>query len=161
MTSQEAPLLTIHTDGACLGNPGPGGWAAVLVYGDTRKEISGGFSRTTNNRMEILAVIMALEALNRPSRGTLYSDSKYFLDALNKGWLKNWKRNGWKTAAKKPVKNRDLWMRLDPLLQKHDLELKWVKGHSGDPENERCDELAKAAAMAAGLLPDPGYEGAG
>jgi ribonuclease HI len=158
VSANKAPQLTIHTDGACLGNPGPGGWAAVLVYGDTRKELSGGFARTTNNRMELTAVIMALESLTKPSRGVLYSDSKYFLDALNQGWLAKWKRNGWKTAAKKPVKNRDLWMRLDPLLEKHDLELKWVKGHSGDPENERCDELAKAAAMAAGLAADPGYE---
>jgi ribonuclease HI len=151
--------LTIHTDGACLGNPGPGGWAAILSYGGTRKELSGGHSLTTNNRMELLAVIKALEALKRPSSGTLYSDSRYFLDALDKGWLENWKKRGWKTADKKPVKNRDLWTRLDPLLQKHDLELKWVKGHSGDPDNERADELAKAAAMAAGLTPDQGYPG--
>jgi len=149
--------LTIHTDGACLGNPGPGGWAAVLKYGDTTKELSGGHAATTNNRMELMAVIKALESLKRPTQGVLYSDSKYFLDALNKGWLKNWKRNGWKTAAKKPVKNRDLWVILDPLLAEHNLELKWVKGHSGDPANERCDELAKAAANAPGLTPDPGY----
>lgn len=158
MTNSRDKRLIIHTDGACLGNPGPGGWAATLTYGDSRKELSGGYARTTNNRMELLAVIQALEALKKPSKGELYSDSKYFLDALNKGWLKNWKRNGWKTAAKKPVKNRDLWMRLDPLLAEHDLELKWVKGHSGDQENERCDELAKAAALADGLTPDPGYE---
>lgn len=158
MTSNTNNRLTIHTDGACLGNPGPGGWAAILQYGGTTKELSGGHSRTTNNRMELMAVIEALKALKHPSSGTLHSDSKYFLDALGKGWLANWKRNGWKTASKKPVKNRDLWMILDPLLANHNLELKWVKGHAGDPGNERADELAKAAAMAEGLTPDPGYD---
>ena len=148
-------MITIFTDGSCLGNPGPGGWGAVLLFDGERKEISGGFSGTTNNRMELTAVIEALSVLTRPCKISLHSDSKYFLDAIRQGWLKNWKRNGWKTAAKKPVKNQDLWLRLDPLLAIHDIDYVWVKGHSGNPENERCDILARTEAGKPGLPKDP------
>lgn len=153
----DRPSVVIHTDGSCLGNPGPGGWAAVLVCGDKRKELSGGYRSTTNNRMELMAVIEALSALKESCAVELHSDSQYFLHALTKGWLKNWKKNGWKTAAKKPVKNRDLWMRLDPLLAAHDIDYRWVKGHSGNPENERCDDLARREAGKPGLPPDEGF----
>ncbi|SKA63829.1 ribonuclease HI [Desulfobaculum bizertense] len=147
----------IHTDGSALGNPGPGGWGAVLRYKDNYKEISGGFKNTTNNRMELTAVIEALQALTRPCDVVLYSDSKYFLDAIRKGWLKNWLKNGWKTAGKKPVKNKDLWQKIIPLIEKHSIQYEWVKGHSGNPDNERCDILAKEAAQLPGLPKDPGF----
>jgi len=150
--------ITIHTDGSCLGNPGPGGWAAVLVCDGIRTELSGGYRLTTNNRMELMAVIEALSTLPGPSKLALHSDSQYFLHALTKGWLKNWKKNGWKTAAKKPVKNRDLWLLLDPLLATHDINYCWVRGHSGNAENERCDILAKRAASQRGLPEDTGFE---
>lgn len=156
--TNDCGVVTIHTDGSCLGNPGPGGWACVLTYGKERKEFSGGYRLTTNNRMELMAVIEALNRLTRPCKVVLHSDSQYFLHALTKGWLKNWKKNGWKTAAKKPVKNQDLWMSLDPLLAKHDIKYCWVKGHSGDPENERCDVLARREAGKRGLPVDPGFE---
>lgn len=145
------------TDGSCLGNPGPGGWAAILEYNGTRKELSGGFRLTTNNRMEILAAVEALAALTRPCTVELYTDSRYLRDAVEKNWLGNWKRNGWKTAAKKPVKNQDLWLRLMELLARHKVRLHWVAGHSGHPENERCDELARAEAQKPGLPPDQGF----
>jgi len=147
----------VYTDGACLGNPGPGGWAAVLLYKNARKELSGGFSETTNNRMELLAVIKALSAFTRPCTVTLYTDSKYLSDAVTKGWLDRWQENSWKTAAKKPVKNQDLWQRLIPLLDRHQVEFKWVRGHSGNTENERCDVLAKQAAEQPGLPRDQGF----
>lgn len=147
----------IHTDGSALGNPGPGGWGAVLRYKDNCKEISGGFKNTTNNRMELTAVIEALQALTRPCDVVLYSDSKYFLDAIRKGWLKNWLKNGWKTAGKKPVKNKDLWQKIIPLIEKHSIQYEWVKGHSGNPDNERCDILAKEAAQLPELPKDPGF----
>ncbi len=153
----DAKQVTAYTAGACLGNPGPGGYGAVLLFGDTRRELSGGFSPTTNNRMELLAVIEALSALKQACRVELYTDSKYVRDAIEKGWLNGWKRNGWKTAAKKPVKNRDLWTRLSPLLEAHDVRFHWVRGHSGVPENERCDALASAEARKAGLPRDEGY----
>ncbi len=148
--------VTVHTDGACLGNPGPGGWAAVLQYGETRKELSGGFILTTNNRMETLAVIEALASLKYPCRVDLYTDSRYVRDAVEAGWLAGWQRNGWKTSGKKPVKNQDLWQRLLPLLRTHEVRLHWLRGHAGHPENERCDRLARAAAQGRGLPPDPG-----
>jgi ribonuclease HI len=151
--------VQLFTDGACLGNPGPGGWAAILRWNDHEKELAGGYSRTTNNRMEILAAIEGLAALTRPCEVELFTDSKYLMDAIEKGWLRGWKRNGWKTSAKKPVKNQDLWVRLDPLLARHTVRWHWVRGHSGHPENERCDALAKAAAQAAGLPVDEGYGG--
>jgi ribonuclease HI len=132
----------IYTDGACSGNPGPGGWGAVLRYGDVVKELHGGERSTTNNRMELLAAISALEALTRPVRVQLYTDSRYVLDGITK-WLPGWQRNGWQTAAKKPVKNVDLWQRLVAAMAPYDITWHWVKGHNGDPGNERADELAR------------------
>jgi ribonuclease HI len=136
--------VEIFTDGACSGNPGPGGWGAILRYKGTEKELSGGEALTTNNRMELMAAIAALEALNRPSSVRLTTDSVYVRDGISK-WLHNWKRNGWKTAAKKPVKNDDLWRRLDAAQAPHTIEWLWIKGHAGHIENERCDALARAA----------------
>lgn len=134
----------IWTDGACSGNPGPGGWGAVLRYGDVEKEISGAEAATTNNRMELMAVIEALNALKKPTKVKLHADSKYVLDGVQK-WIHGWKKNGWKTADKKPVKNEDLWRALDAATQAHEIEWKWVKGHSDDVMNERADALARAA----------------
>lgn len=136
--------VEIFTDGACSGNPGPGGWGALLRYGDTERELAGGEAQTTNNRMELMAAIMALEALKRPTKATLTTDSVYVRDGITK-WLHNWKRNGWKTAAKKPVKNDDLWRRLDAAQAPHDIDWRWIKGHAGHAENERCDALARGA----------------
>ncbi|MEL7029539.1 MAG: ribonuclease HI [Pseudomonadota bacterium] len=133
--------IEAYTDGACSGNPGPGGWGVVLLSGERRKELKGGEADTTNNRMEMTAVIEALNALKSPSRLTLYTDSKYVKDGITQ-WLANWKRNGWKTASKKPVKNKDLWQALDAAHARHQVEWRWVKGHAGDPENERADRLA-------------------
>lgn len=134
--------IVIHTDGACRGNPGPGGWGALLEYRGRRRELYGGESETTNNRMELMAAIRALEALNRDNcRVILYTDSNYVRDGID-GWLAKWKRNGWKTAAKKPVKNADLWRRLDAAAQRHDVEWHWVKGHAGNHGNEAADTLA-------------------
>jgi ribonuclease HI len=132
----------IYTDGACSGNPGPGGWGAVLRYGTVVKELHGGDRATTNNRMELLAAISALEALSRPVSVQLYTDSKYVLDGITK-WLPGWQRNGWKTASKQPVKNVDLWQRLVAAMAPHQVSWHWVKGHAGDPGNERADELAR------------------
>lgn len=142
------PELFAYTDGACSGNPGPGGWGALLVAreGDAvvkERALSGGEAETTNNRMELLAAIAALEALERPSKITIVTDSAYVKNGLT-GWITGWKRNGWKTAAKKPVKNEDLWRRLDEAAARHDVTWEWVKGHAGHPENERADELARA-----------------
>ena len=134
--------IEIWTDGACSGNPGPGGWGALLVMGDHRKELYGGEPETTNNRMEMMAAIEALNALKGPSKVVLNVDSTYVKDGLTK-WIKGWKKNGWKTAAKKPVKNQDLWQALDEACARHDITWKWVKGHAGDPGNERADELAR------------------
>ena len=134
--------VRIFTDGACSGNPGPGGWGAILQFGGTEKELSSGESLTTNNRMELMAAISALEALTRPCKVELYTDSNYVKDGITK-WIHGWKRNGWKTAAKKPVKNDELWKRLLAALEPHDVSWYWVKGHDGHPENERADELAR------------------
>jgi len=142
-----APDVVIHTDGACSGNPGPGGWGAVLRYRDTEKDLSGGEAATTNNRMEMMAAIMALEALKRPSKVELYTDSNYLRDGIMK-WIHGWKRNGWKTADKKPVKNVDLWQRLERAIERHDVTWHWVRGHAGHVENERADALARAAIAA-------------
>lgn len=139
--------VAIYTDGSCLGNPGPGGWGAILVYGNVEKELSGGEDDTTNNRMELLAAIIALEALKRPVAVTLTSDSSYLKDGITK-WIHGWKKNGWKTAAKKPVANQDLWQRLDAAIAPHQIQWQWVKGHAGHPMNERCDDLARQAAEA-------------
>lgn len=131
-----------HTDGACSGNPGPGGWGVVLDYKGTRKELCGGEAQTTNNRMELMAAISALEALTRPSAIEMHVDSSYVKDGITK-WIHGWKRNGWKTADKKPVKNAELWQRLDAALGKHKVSWHWVKGHAGHNDNERADELAR------------------
>ncbi len=136
--------IEIYTDGACSGNPGPGGWGTILRYGTTEKELSGGEGETTNNRMELMAVIKGLEALKEPCEVTLYSDSKYFIDSVEKGWVYGWQKKGWKKSDNKPALNVDLWERILPLLAKHAVKLVWVKGHSGHPENERCDQLAVA-----------------
>lgn len=136
--------VEIFTDGACSGNPGPGGWAAVLRYGDVEREIAGGEAHTTNNRMELMAAIAALEALKRPSRVVLHTDSRYVHDGIT-SWIRGWRRNGWRTADRKPVKNVELWQRLDAALARHDVAWQWVRGHAGHVENERVDALARAA----------------
>ena len=138
--------VNVYTDGACSGNPGPGGWGAVLEYKGVRKELSGGEAQTTNNRMEMTAVIRALEALTEPCHVILCSDSKYVIDALSKGWAKKWRSNGWKRSDKKPALNPDLWEQLLNACERHTMEYQWIKGHAGHPENERCDELAVAQA---------------
>ena len=142
MTAPSLPAVEIFTDGACSGNPGPGGWAALLRYRDVERELSGGEALTTNNRMEMTAAIMALEALKRPSTVRLFTDSMYLRDGITR-WIHGWKRNGWRTAERKPVKNADLWQRLDAALGRHNIEWHWVKGHAGHPENVRVDRLAR------------------
>jgi len=138
--------VEIFTDGACSGNPGAGGWGAILRYNNVQKELSGGNADTTNNRMELTAVISALEALKEPCNITLYTDSRYVMDGIEK-WISAWKQNGWRTSNKKaPVKNVELWQKLDALCLKHEIRWVWVKGHAGHPENERCDELARNEA---------------
>jgi ribonuclease HI len=134
-------VVEIYSDGACRGNPGPGGWGVLLRYDGREKELWGGEAATTNNRMELMAAIRALEALKRPSRVRLYTDSLYVMKGIST-WIRDWKRRGWRTADKKPVKNADLWRRLDEVAAKHDMEWHWVRGHAGHPENERADELA-------------------
>ena len=134
--------VEIFTDGACSGNPGPGGWGAVLRYGEIEKEISGGEENTTNNKMELTAVIEALSLLKEPCRVKLYSDSKYVCDALSLGWARGWKKRGWRKSDNKPALNSDLWDRLLALDDIHSIEVIWIKGHAGHPENERCDSLA-------------------
>jgi ribonuclease HI len=143
-TSQNNGMVHIFTDGACRGNPGPGGWGALLRYKGQEKSLKGAEPETTNNRMEMIAAISALEALKRPSEVRLTTDSKYLMDGVTQ-WLANWKKRGWKTSAKKPVKNEDLWRRLDALVQQHRIEWQWVKGHSGHDENEYVDQLANQA----------------
>jgi ribonuclease HI len=138
--------VTLVTDGACLGNPGPGGWAALLLYGKVEKMISGGMAATTNNQMEMTAVIEGLKALKEPCKVNVISDSRYIIDCFEKGWFDNWERNGWKTAANKPVKNRELWIDLAFQMDRHKINFTWVKGHSGHPENERVDEEAQKKA---------------
>ncbi len=140
--SNDKIRVVIYTDGACSGNPGPGGWGAILQFGDREKEMSGGEKETTNNRMELMAAISALEALNRPCSVFLYTDSSYVKDGITK-WIHGWKKNGWKTASRKPVKNTEHWQRLLTALKSHDVSWHWVKGHAGHPENERADELAR------------------
>jgi ribonuclease HI len=140
----QGPHVIVHTDGACSGNPGPGGWGAILTYGEHEKELKGGEPHTTNNRMELMAAIAALEALKKPSTVELHTDSKYVHDGISK-WIHGWKRNGWKTADKKPVKNMDLWQRLDAAIGQHDVHWRWVRGHAGHEMNERADRLAVAA----------------
>ncbi|GGY92536.1 MULTISPECIES: ribonuclease HI [Shewanella] len=152
----ELKQIEIFTDGSCLGNPGPGGYGAVLRYKQHTKELSGGFALTTNNRMELLAPIVALESLKEPCHVILTSDSQYMRQGITQ-WIHNWKRKGWVTSAKTPVKNVDLWQRLDKASEKHHIDWRWVKGHAGHPENERCDALAREAAEANPKTPDKGY----
>ena len=149
--------VVIYTDGACSGNPGPGGWGVVLRWQGNEKELYGGDPQTTNNRMELMAAIQALEALQRPAKVNLHTDSKYLLDGITK-WIQGWQRNGWLTSAKKPVKNDDLWRRLTEAMSPHEVTWEWVKGHAGDPGNERADELARRGIEeAAGVVrPGPG-----
>ncbi len=143
---EQMKSVEIYTDGACKGNPGPGGWGAILRYGSREKEISGGEKETTNNRMEINAVLMALMCLKEPCKVTLYSDSQYVCNAIKQGWAKKWQKNNWMRNKNEPALNSDLWEKLLKLLDVHDVEVVWVKGHAGHPENERCDRLAVAQA---------------
>ena len=142
-------ILNIYTDGACKGNPGIGGWGAILEYGNTKKEIKGYSIDTTNNIMELTAVIKALECLNRKCKIVITTDSNYVKNGIT-DWIKSWKNNGWKTAKKSPVKNKELWIKLDSLVANHDIDWKWIKGHSGHPQNERADELANEAIILKG-----------
>ncbi len=141
MTQMHDPEVTIYTDGACKGNPGPGGWGVLMIAGENRRELCGGESATTNNRMELTAAIEALRALKRPTRVRLFTDSKYVMQGIET-WIHGWKKNGWRTSDKKPVKNMDLWQSLDTLAAAQQVEWRWVKGHSGDPGNERADALS-------------------
>jgi ribonuclease HI len=156
MTERPPPTIEIYTDGACSGNPGPGGWGALLRYGTRTREISGAESGTTNNRMELMAAIAALEALKRPCRVHLHTDSTYLKDGITK-WIASWKARGWRTADKKPVKNQDLWQRLEAAIARHHVDWHWVRGHAGHPENERADALARDAIK--GLLGQGAYDG--
>lgn len=142
--SAQLPHVTIYTDGACSGNPGPGGWGAILTFGEHEKELKGGEVSTTNNRMELMAAISAVEALKGPCRVDLHTDSQYLRNGIT-SWIRTWKRNGWRTAEKKPVKNADLWRRLDAALATHDVRWHWVRGHAGHGMNERADDLAREA----------------
>ena len=155
----ESTNVEIYTDGACSGNPGPGGFGVVMMYGEKRLELSQGFRNTTNNRMELLSVIVALETLKRPCAVTVYSDSQYVVNAVTKRWVYDWQRRGWRRADKKPAQNVDLWQRLLPLLATHTVEFKWVRGHANNVENECCDRLAVAASQGTGLQDDVGYAG--
>ncbi|MEA5056000.1 MAG: ribonuclease HI [Anaerotignum propionicum] len=150
--------IVIYTDGACSGNPGAGGYGVVMLYGTARKELSGGYRKTTNNRMEVLAVIKGLEALKEPCAVKLYSDSKYVVDAIEKGWAKKWRSQGWMRNNKEKASNVDLWERLLALLEIHQVSFIWVKGHADNPENERCDQLARAAIQKNTLENDENYE---
>ena len=154
----DSDKITIYTDGACSGNPGPGGYGTVMQFGKHRNELSGGFRKTTNNRMELLAVIKGLQALNRPCQVTVFSDSKYIVDAVNKGWAKRWQANGWKRNKRERALNPDLWATLLKLLDTHQVNLQWIKGHAGNPGNERADALAVAASRSDNLAIDEGYE---
>ncbi len=156
MTEKKAKI-TIYTDGACSGNPGPGGYGIVLLYGKKRQELSGGYKLTTNNRMELMAAIVGLEQLEFPSIVTLYTDSKYIVDAVTKGWAKRWRDNGWKRNKKDKAMNPDLWGKLLDLCDKHEVEFSWVRGHSGNIENECCDKLAVKASQQVDLALDSGY----
>ena len=151
-------IVEIHTDGACLGNPGPGGYGVILRSGENSRELSGGYRLTTNNRMELMAPIKGLEALDERCRVTLHSDSKYLVDGIEKGWAQRWRDNGWMRNKREPAVNPDLWERLLDLCETHDVKFSWVRGHGGDPENERCDRLAVQAYRRPDLPADEGYE---
>lgn len=148
----------IYTDGACSGNPGKGGYGIILVYNEHRKELSGGYRLTTNNRMEMMAAIIGLEALKMPCEVSLYTDSRYLVDAITKGWAKKWQANGWQRNKKETAKNPDLWQKLLTLCEEHEVKFIWVKGHAGHPENEQCDRLAVTAAQQLELAIDEIYE---
>jgi ribonuclease HI len=150
--------VVIHTDGGCKGNPGPGGFGVVMVCGEHRKELSAGYRMTTNNRMELRAAIAALDVLKVPCRVELHSDSKYLIDAITKKWISGWQKRGWKTASNQPVKNQDLWLLLLKAIGSHQVDWRWVKGHAGNLENERCDELANIAVLGKNLQEDVGFE---
>lgn len=154
---QQVTEVTIYTDGACVGNPGPGGYGVVLLGGDKRKEISGGFALTTNNRMELMGAIVGLEVLKYRCRVVLVTDSRYVINGIEKGWAKRWRSKGWWKNKKEKAFNPDLWQRLLDLCEKHEVNFRWVRGHTGIPENERCDELAMAAGQSNDLAPDHGY----
>lgn len=149
--------VVIYTDGACSGNPGAGGYGAILMYGSAKRELSAGYRLTTNNRMEVLAVIVALETLKEPCSVILYSDSRYVVDAIEKGWVAKWKASGWYRNKKEKASNVDLWERLLVQLERHKVQFRWVKGHADNPGNERCDELARAAIVSGVLLEDENY----
>lgn len=154
---ESVDTVELFTDGACKGNPGPGGWGALLVCKGVEKELWGGEANTTNNRMELLGVIVGLEALNRPCSVDVYTDSQYVVKAFNDHWVDGWLKRGWKSASKKPVKNVDMWKRLLDAMADHRVTYHWVRGHAGHPENERCDSLATAAADGEDLLIDTGF----
>jgi len=156
-SAKDLPEVTVYTDGACLGNPGPGGWAAVLLFQEKRKELSGGFAQTTNNRMELTAALEALEALKRPCRVKLHSDSQYLINAVSKGWAEGWRKRGWMRNKKERALNSDLWERLLKAVSRHEVEWVWVRGHAGNPENERCDELAVQASQGHPEAVDQGF----
>jgi ribonuclease HI len=160
VTNGDNPLkhVIIYTDGACTGNPGPGGYAVVLTYRQKRREISGGFRRTTNNRMEIMAAIVGLESLRYRCAVTIYTDSQYLVNGIMRGWARRWRTNGWMRNPAEPAINADLWARLLDLCAQHEVRFEWVRGHAGDTENERCDRLSVAAAQGEGLPADEGYE---
>jgi ribonuclease HI len=145
MPQDDTEPVVIHTDGSCLSNPGPGGWAVILQWQDNERELNGSEPNTTNNRMELMAAIMGLDALTRPMTVDLHTDSRYVMNGIH-DWMPRWKANGWKTAAKKPVANQDLWQQLDAAVERHTVNWHWVKGHAGNPLNERCDVLARSAA---------------
>jgi ribonuclease HI len=157
-SQSESSTVTIYTDGGCLGNPGPGGYGVILIAGDRRKELSCGYRLTTNNRMEIMGAIAGLEALKRPCRVTLYSDSEYLVNAIEQGWAVRWRAKGWRRGGNEPALNPDLWERLLRLCEVHEVRFKWLRGHAGHGENERCDELARDAARGPDLEIDEGYE---
>ena len=154
----ELKKVVMYTDGGCIGNPGPGGYGVVLLSDGHRKELSGGFRLTTNNRMELMAAIVGLEALKVPCEVTLHSDSKYVVDAMELGWAKRWQANGWRRNKNEKAVNPDLWQRLLEVCKKHEVKFRWVKGHAGNPENERCDYLANTTAMQKNLPVDEGYQ---
>ncbi|HIK37757.1 MAG: ribonuclease HI [Geminocystis sp.] len=156
--NENLPQVEIYTDGSCLNNPGKGGYAAILIYGSHRKEIYGGYRYTTNNRMEIMAVIQGLKALKRPCRVNLYTDSQYVVNAMTKGWVEKWQKNNWRRSAHEKAKNVDLWQELLRVSKPHHVNYIWVRGHAGHPENERCDYLAHQAAMGSNLAEDEGLE---
>ncbi len=153
------PHVDIYTDGGAIGNPGPGGWAAILRTGEAEKELTGGYRLTTNNRMEIIAAIRGLEALSKPARVTIHTDSQYLANAISLGWARKWKAQGWMRNRTEPALNSDLWERLLALLERHEVRFQWVRGHAGHPENERADRLAVASGKGRDLPPDEGYAG--